>query len=60
MYLIRATKVILYIQGGPGGRIVNISSLAGYCTGLSDIQGVGYTVSKHAVVALTRSFEVRV
>ena len=44
-------------KGGPGGRVINIASLAGIFTGLGGIQEVGYVMSKHGVVALTRSFE---
>ena len=45
------------IQGGRGGRIINIASMAGLVTGLGAIRDAGYTVSKHGTVALTRSFK---
>ena len=45
------------LQGGNGGRIVNIASMAGLATGLGTINDVGYTAAKHGVVALTRSFD---
>ena len=55
-------------KGGAGGRIINIASVAGLFTKVlpqtfyhdahaSNIDGVGYVMAKHGVVALTRCFE---
>ena len=55
-------------KGGAGGRIINIASVAGLFTKVlpqtfyhdahaSNIDGVGYVIAKHGVVALTRCFE---
>ena len=50
-------------KGGAGGRIINIASMAGLFTKrpsdahASNIDGVGYVMAKHGVVALTRCFE---
>lgn len=43
-------------HGGHGGRIVNTASVAGFVTGGFPLEGAGYTVSKHGIVALTRAF----
>jgi NAD(P)-dependent dehydrogenase (short-subunit alcohol dehydrogenase family) len=43
-------------QGGKGGRIVNIASMAGLLEGLGTIEDSGYCMAKFGVVALTRSF----
>ena len=47
------------LQGGNGGRIVNIASTYGLITQpeLLTINDVGYPIAKHGVVALTRSFK---
>ena len=45
------------IQGGSGGRIINIASLAGILTPQDmDFKAVGYLMAKWGAVALTRSF----
>ena len=55
--------IIFLNQGGRGGRIINIASIAGLVTktakstGLGEIKGAGYTVAKHGTVALTRGFK---
>jgi len=41
--------------GGPGGLVVNTASIAGLLHGF-DYKSLSYQVSKHAVVAATRSF----
>jgi len=41
--------------GGPGGLVVNTASLAGILYGM-DKNSISYQISKHGVVALTRSF----
>ena len=48
--------MLLLFQGRSGGRIVNIASMAGILTGLGSLQDSGYTMSKWAVVSLTRGF----
>ena len=50
--------VRLLLQGGSGGRIVNISSMAGFTT--RDLEVAGYTAAKTGVIALTRSFETSI
>jgi len=45
-------------KGGSGGRIVNISSMAGFTT--RDLEVAGYTAAKTGVIALTRSFETSI
>ena len=50
--------VKLLLQGGSGGRIVNISSMAGFTT--RDLEVAGYTAAKTGVIALTRSFETSI
>jgi len=42
-------------SGGPGGLVVNTASLAGLTLGM-DRKSISYQISKHGVVALTRSF----
>ena len=47
-------------QGGNGGRVVNVASLAGISVkpprgpGVGGFDDVGYNASKHGVVTLTR------
>ena len=43
-------------KGGYGGRIINIASVAGIMPIAKTIEHSSYTVAKHGVVALTRSF----
>ena len=50
----KLTVKFLLLQGGNGGRIVNISSIAGFTT--RDLEVAGYTAAKTGVIALTRSF----
>ena len=45
----------VFVQGGDGGRIINIASLAGILTGLGPIEQSGYTMAKWGTAALTRS-----
>jgi len=42
------------IQGGQGGRVVNIASMAGLLSGLGKFDELGYTVSKWGTVSFTR------
>ena len=51
--------VIENFQGGQGGRIVNIASMAGFLEGMRNIEEAGYTMAKTATVSLTRSFAQR-
>ena len=46
-------------NGGRGGRIMNIASMAGFLEGMRNIEESGYTMAKWGVVALTRSFAQR-
>ena len=46
----------LFFKGGYGGRIINIASVAGIMPMAKTIEHSSYTVAKHGVVALTRSF----
>ena len=46
----------LFLKGGYGGRIINIASVAGIMPIAKTIEHSSYTVAKHGVVALTRSF----
>ena len=55
--LIADTHVFfLLFKGGYGGRIINIASVAGIMPIAKTIEHSSYTVAKHGVVALTRSF----
>jgi len=42
-------------SGGPGGLVINTASIAGILYGM-DKNSISYQISKHGVVALTRSF----
>jgi len=42
-------------SGGPGGLVINTASIAGIICGM-DKNSISYQISKHGVVALTRSF----
>lgn len=45
-------------NGGRGGRIVNVASVAGFTNGgLGVIEHMGYNMAKHGVVALTKGFK---
>jgi len=45
-------------NGGKGGRIVNVASVAGFTNGgLGVIDHMGYNMAKHGVVALTKGFK---
>lgn len=45
-------------NGGKGGRIVNVASVAGFTNGgLGIIEHMGYNMAKHGVVALTKGFK---
>jgi len=47
------------VDGGTGGLVVNIASMAGLSYGF-DRNGISYQISKHAVVDATRSFASKV
>lgn len=43
------------LEGGPGGLVINVASVAGLTYGM-DRNSISYQISKHAVVDLTRSY----
>ena len=43
-----------FLQGGEGGRVINIASMAGLIPGLGRFDDLGYTVSKFGAVSFTR------
>ena len=52
----RYSYFLSIFKGGYGGRIINIASVAGIMPMAKTIEHSSYTVAKHGVVALTRSF----
>ena len=56
MLIVSTNFFFLLFKGGYGGRIINIASVAGIMPMAKTIEHSSYTVAKHGVVALTRSF----
>ena len=56
MWIADTHCLFLFFKGGYGGRIINIASVAGIMPMAKTIEHSSYTVAKHGVVALTRSF----
>lgn len=49
------------LKGADGGRIINTASMAGLSVAaLGDLNSSGYTIAKHGMVSLTRSFRSKV
>ena len=52
-YVITFIRNRVFLQGGDGGRVINIASMAGLFAGLTEFDGLGYGVSKWGAVSFT-------
>ena len=53
-YVITFIRNRVFLQGGDGGRVINIASMAGLFAGLTEFDRLGYGVSKWGAVSFTR------